>query len=210
MQQLHALQALNTLAIAAVVARGLELGDAQACVLCVAALLHLVGLRRLTEALRHEALPSTKSDIQAFRDYPSLGTQLIRSCADLPRDVADIVAQHRERLEGSGFPARLCGTQIQPFALYVGVIQQFVSLTTRSKPITHTAVLANLYRTKRTGFGDEVNAAFLVALTAYPPGTFLSLTDASMGRMVRQRARAHASHRSGLRRNAAAIRSGDP
>ena len=64
-QQLHALQALDTVAVAAVVARQLELGDAQTRVLCLAALLHLVGLQRLPEALRHEALLCTKSDIQA-------------------------------------------------------------------------------------------------------------------------------------------------
>jgi HD-GYP domain-containing protein (c-di-GMP phosphodiesterase class II) len=57
--------------------------------------------------------PTALSDLEfaILRAHPEVGYQILKN-VDFPWPIADIVLQHHERLDGSGYPAGLRGDEI--------------------------------------------------------------------------------------------------
>jgi hypothetical protein len=56
-----------------------------------------------------------------------------------------------------------------------------VSITTRGTALIPTVALATLYKQQREAYGKDVMEAFVAALTVYPPGSYVALSDGSIG-----------------------------
>lgn len=106
-RQLRATQALDAAVIATAVGRRLKLTPNALSALTMAALLHAVGIEQLPRALQNELTLLDKDDHIDFAQYPLLGAEALERCGGFPEDVQRLVRQHRERLDGRGFPARL-------------------------------------------------------------------------------------------------------
>lgn len=184
-QQRHALQALDAVAIAAMMARRMTLSEEDTRALILATLLHGVGLLRLPANLRQESGLTRAAEVQAYRKYPATGAELVAACPGMPPAVSHLIANHRERLDASGFPSHKVGADVPVLARAVGLISEYVSITTRGTALIPTVALAQLYKQQRDAFGKDVIDAFVAALTVYPPGSFVALSDGSIGRVVR-------------------------
>ncbi len=184
-QQRHALQAMDAVAIAAMMARRLELSAEDARDVVTATLLHAVGLLRLPANLRVESGLTRAVEVQAYRKYPATGAELVSACPGMSPAIGHIIANHRERLNATGFPAQKVGEDVPQLARVVGLISEYVAITTRGTALIPTVALATLYKQQREAFGKEVMDAFVAALTVYPPGSYVALNDGSIGRVVR-------------------------
>jgi hypothetical protein len=102
----HGCLSRDAAALAAAVGRRLRLSAADLQTLTTAALLHTLGLSRIPPQLRDEARLERRDELREFREYPRLGAETAARLRRLPPEVVRIVRQHRERLDGSGFPAR--------------------------------------------------------------------------------------------------------
>ncbi len=172
-------------ALAAAVGRRLRLNAADLQTLTTAALVHTLGLSRIPPQLRDEARLEGRDAIREFREYPRLGAEILRDYGEFPPEVVRIVRQHRERLDGSGFPARDRGDAIHPLALVVGAIREFQVRSTREGATLPAAALAHLYRNLRGACGEAAVDHVIAALTVYPPGSFVALADGNVARVVR-------------------------
>lgn len=64
-----------------------------------------------------EAETSESLDVDSYRQlvvHPHVGHLLITQLTDYPKDIARAVAEHHERLDGSGYPHRLAGESLSP------------------------------------------------------------------------------------------------
>jgi hypothetical protein len=172
-------------ALAAAVGRRLKLNSTDLQTLTMAAMLHAIGLSRIAPQLRDESRLERRDELREFREYPRLGADLLRDYGNFPPEVVRIVRQHRERLDGSGFPARESGEAIHPLALVVGAIREFQVRATRDGATLPALALAQLYRNLRDACGATAVDHVIAALTVYPPGTFVALTDGNLARVVR-------------------------
>jgi len=184
-QQRHALQAIDAVAIAVMIARKLGFSDDETNDLAQATLLHGVGLLKLPANLRQEAGLTRAAEVQAYRKYPVTGAEMIGACPGLSPTVGDIVAHHRERLDGTGFPSNKVAKDVPLPARIVGIISEYVNMTTRGASVIPTVALASLYRSQREAFGGNVIEPFVAALTVYPPGSYVALSDGAIGRVLR-------------------------
>ena len=110
---------------------------------------------------------------------------MVSACPGISPAVGHIIANHRERLNATGFPAQKVGEDVSLLARVVGLISEYVAITTRGTALIPTVALATLYKQQREAFGKEVMDAFVAALTVYPPGSYVALNDGSIGRVVR-------------------------
>lgn len=184
-QQRHALQAIDAVAIAAMMARKLGFSDDETNDLTQATLLHGVGLLKLPANLRQEAGLTRAAEVQAYRKYPVTGAEMIAACPGLSPAVGEIIAHHRERLDGTGFPSNKVAKDVPLPARIVGIISEYVNMTTRGASVIPTVALASLYRSQREAFGADVIEPFVAALTVYPPGSYVALSDGAIGRVLR-------------------------
>jgi putative nucleotidyltransferase with HDIG domain len=88
--------------------------------IAMAGLLHDIGKLRIpAEILTKPGLLSTL-EMSLIREHPAQAYEILRQI-DFPWPVADIVGQHHERLDGSGYPAGLHGDEISLPARILGV-----------------------------------------------------------------------------------------
>jgi HD-GYP domain-containing protein (c-di-GMP phosphodiesterase class II) len=104
-----------------------------------------------------------------IREHPRIGCQIIRDI-ETPWPIAEIIAQHHERLDGSGYPEGLSGDQICLEARIVGVADVLEALTAHRphRPALGLAVaVARLKHGRGTIYDSDVVDACL-ALTDHP------------------------------------------
>jgi hypothetical protein len=175
--------ALDAATIAGLVGRRMGIGGESLQHLATAALLHTVGLAQLPQELRDERRVSDAQRLD-LQDYPLLGAEQLRGCGGFHPDVLKIVRQHREHLDGSGFPEGAEERDIHAHAPIVGAIREF-QLLSADASLTPAAALAQLYRDRRGPYGAWAVDNLIATLTIYPPGTFLTLSDGSIARVMR-------------------------
>jgi len=99
--------------LAVEIARELDIGDKRLRALKYAALLHDLGKVFIPAEILSK--PGTLSDVEKsmVQLHPKYGYDVLRTI-DLSWDVAEIVYQHHERLDGSGYPDHLTGDKLIP------------------------------------------------------------------------------------------------
>jgi HD domain len=106
-------------------------------------LLHDVGEMYIDPAFG-EAEISHTSDVETYRQlvvHPHIGQLLLSQLTDYPKDVARAVAEHHERMDGSGFPHRLDGTQMSTLGKLMSTVEgALAALRQREATLQHASI----------------------------------------------------------------------
>jgi putative nucleotidyltransferase with HDIG domain/PAS domain S-box-containing protein len=97
--------------------------------LYLASLIHDIGKMSVPAEILRKPGRLTAEEFGLVKKHPSLGRDLLNTIA-FPWPVAQIIAQHHERLDGSGYPAGLASDGIIPEARILGladVVEAMVS-----------------------------------------------------------------------------------
>jgi putative nucleotidyltransferase with HDIG domain len=86
----------------------------------MAGLLHDLGKLRVPTDILSKPTRLSPAEFALIREHCVAGWEILL-CVDFPWPVADIVVQHHERPDGSGYPAGLLGDEILLEALVIGV-----------------------------------------------------------------------------------------
>ncbi len=143
------------------IARHLGLSPEQQSALNWAARLHDLGHVLLPKSLLLQPSALSATERALMQSHVEHGVQLLSS-VEVGGDVASIVAQHHERLDGSGYPAALGGAQISIEAriLAVADVVEAMSAVRAYRPAMGIpAALVEL----RTGAGQQYDAAVVDA-----------------------------------------------
>jgi PAS domain S-box-containing protein len=85
-----------------------------------AALLHDLGKIFIPTEILIKPGQLTEDEFTAVKNHPRAGYDVLKKI-DFPWPIADVVLQHHERLDGSGYPSGLRGDQIRVEASIIGV-----------------------------------------------------------------------------------------
>jgi len=110
----------------------LKLSPGRRMALVLAAELHDIGKIGVPEHLLNKAGFLTDAELARIHEHAAIGAELLRG-VDFPGPVADIVAQHHERLDGSGYPHGLTGDQMLFEARILAVADTFEAMSS-SRP----------------------------------------------------------------------------
>jgi putative two-component system response regulator len=132
--------------------------------------LHDVGKVGVPDAVLLKPGPLTPAEFELMRRHTEIGDSL---CAPLQslRRVRPIIRHHHERLDGSGYPAKLRGDDVPLLAQIVAIVDVYDALTTDRpyrKALPHIAAVQELEAGVRAG---QYNARFVEAfldITAQP------------------------------------------
>jgi len=102
------------------IARKIGLPDEQIECLRVAALTHDIGKLAIPAEILAKPSPLSEAEFEIVRRHPQTAYEIL-SPIEFPWPVADIVRQHHERLDGSGYPSGLTGDAIDPRARILAV-----------------------------------------------------------------------------------------
>ncbi|MFJ4710724.1 HD-GYP domain-containing protein [Streptomyces sp. NPDC088785] len=148
------------------IARELGMPDERAEVLRFAGILHDVGKLGVPTRLLRKDGPLTPEERKVIELHPEYGHEMVRGIGFLG-DARAAILHHHERLDGSGYPYGLVGTQIPEFARVVAVADAFDAMTStrtysRARPVP--VAVAELERCAGSQFDPEMVGALVRAL----------------------------------------------
>jgi HD-GYP domain-containing protein (c-di-GMP phosphodiesterase class II) len=132
----------------------------------LAARLHDVGKMRIARAILEKPLPLTAAETLEVRAYPKTGADVLRGLPALA-DIAPIVASHRERVDGQGYPAGLRPHELSVESRIVSIADAFDAMTMQRsyrKARTVNEALEELIANAGTQFDAELVATFVKLL----------------------------------------------
>ncbi|MEK7214457.1 MAG: HD-GYP domain-containing protein, partial [Chloroflexota bacterium] len=149
----------------AVIARRLRFSDQALAELEAGALLHDLGNIGVPDAVLNKTTALDPGERFLLQQHPAIGANLLRQ-GPLLAPLAQTVASHHERWDGTGYPEGIGGARIPLAARIVAVADAFDAMTS---PRAHRpardrgAARAEIERRSGTQFDPEVVAAFTAA-----------------------------------------------
>jgi putative two-component system response regulator len=125
--------------------------------------LHDIGKIGTREDILHKPGPLTFDEFEHVKAHSALGERILAPFLSESPMVLRIVRSHHERMDGNGFPDRLCAADIPREARIVAVVDAFDAMTTnRAYRPSRTTVdaMGELERCAGTHFDVEVVDAF--------------------------------------------------
>ena len=97
----------------------------------VGALLHDIGKLFLPREILDKPCKLSEFEFEVIKSHSEIGFQVLRNENWLPGLCIEIVHNHHERLDGSGYPNHLSGDEIHRYERIVGVADVFDAMTSK-------------------------------------------------------------------------------
>lgn len=171
----------------------LKLGDvlgyslAKLTELALAGMVHDIGLTRLPDALLSKSGTLSGNERALIQQHSIQSYEILRSLEPTWEWLAEVVLQHHEREDGTGYPKGLQGAQIHEYAKIIGLCGIYEAMT-HARPY-HGAlvpfdVVRQILQTERGRFPQAILRAFLNGLSSYPVGSWVRLSTKEIGRVI--------------------------
>lgn len=184
MDHAQAVHGVNTCLLGLLVGRDLELSTNDLTLLGLAGLMHDVGEHRLQSSIRFKREPLTRAELKVYQCHSVYSKDLILGLPSIPPEIAGIVEQHHERLDGTGYPQGISASQIHPLAQILAVVDEYQDLINppfMPERLQPNQALSELYVKRQASLSIKVITALVRVLSVYPPGTLVELSDGSVG-----------------------------
>jgi HD-GYP domain-containing protein (c-di-GMP phosphodiesterase class II) len=150
-------------------------------------LLHDVGKTQIPPAVLNKKGQLTKDEFEIIKKHAELGFQILKKEANIPLISAHCAFQHHERLDGTGYPRGLKGSEIHEFAQWIGLVDSYDAMTTqrvyRSTLLPHEA-MEIIYTGSGTLYDKEKIEIFRDKVAIYPIGISVKLHTGEAGVVV--------------------------
>lgn len=184
-----AIQAMNVSALAVLTAKTMNLTPEEVDQVGMGALFHNIGMSRVPLAVRVKSEEDmSPTETKLLRMYPQLGKEILEAIPGVDPEVVEIVYQHREWIDGTGYPKRLFAGDINRLARLVGTIVEYNAMTSDRRSLRHFGpgqALSHLFTKMQHKYGPDVIDAFIATVTVFPPGSFVELNDGSFGLVLK-------------------------
>lgn len=182
----HGLQ-LSMLATGMATVMGFSEADLSS--LSLGCMIHDVGMLLLPRRIIEGQGPLNKSDRLEIQKHPILAANLLQDCSEFSQQSRHVVYQMHERMNGTGYPRGRWGTQIHPLARVAAVADTYLSLVSprpfRPALLPYQAVEKILLSTQQGLFDPGAVRALLHAVSLFPIGSHVQLSNGQLGRVVR-------------------------
>jgi HD-GYP domain-containing protein (c-di-GMP phosphodiesterase class II) len=153
----------------------------------VAALLMDLGMLRVPAAVLAKSAPLDADERRQVDAHPEAGAAMIRGALPELGLVADAVAAHHERPDGTGYPHSKSGEDVPSLARMLAVCDAYAAMACerphRQASDPRTALTDTLLAAEH-GRLDRDFTEYLLALAFHPVGTVVELTDGRAGVVV--------------------------
>ncbi len=125
-----------------------------------------------------------KEEQRIWRQHPQNGRKMLERGFGVPGPSLEVISQHHERLNGTGFPDGLKGESINQLSKIVMIADTYDDLCNNpqlDKSLTPHEALCMLYARRQDEFWEEAVLALIQNLGIYPPSSIVELSDGSIG-----------------------------
>jgi putative nucleotidyltransferase with HDIG domain len=182
---------LNVAVLSLTLGKALKLRRDELHQLGMAALFHDIGHGELPGSLFGKREPLNRAEQALYETHVKIGVGIAQKVG-LAKPAVTAIAQHHERLDGSGYPNRLGGAEISLFGRILGLINAYDNQCNPAdvaRAVTPHEALAQLFAKQRHALDERLLRLLIRTLGVYPPGTLVRLSDERFGIVVSVNAR---------------------
>ena len=164
-------------------------------------LLHDIGKLKIPLHILNKPGALDEHELALIRKHVEYSCDMLDGSRDLPKVVLDVVAQHHERHDGSGYPLRLQAGEISRYGQMAAIVDVYDAITTDR--VYHparepSATLRMLLESSNGQFAPDLPSLFIRAIGIYPVGSLVRMEsgllavviEQSPGQLLRPRIRA--------------------
>jgi len=179
---------VNTAILSALAAHELKLPNHKINNIITGALLHDVGMLRLSKGITEKKGALTEAEQEQIKSHPSHSSKIVTKELMGSHEINVIALQHHERWDGQGYPEKLMGQTIDIGARIVSVADAFEAMVSkksyRNSLSGHQAV-KNLLADNARRFDPTVIMVFTRIMGIYPIGSIIRLNNNAIARVVK-------------------------
>jgi HD-GYP domain-containing protein (c-di-GMP phosphodiesterase class II) len=177
---------VNVAMLALIIGRQLQLRPDTLHDLGIASLLHDFGMSKLEHSVYDHDRPLTDAEWDQVRRHPEYSVAILQETGQYSQAVQNGVADHHERLDGSGYPRHKKGAEISFLGKIIAVADVYDACISPRKyrpPQMPHPTLKNLLNESQL-FDLEILKAFVTAMGIYPIGSYVRLSTGAIAKVV--------------------------
>ena len=146
-----------------------------------------IGKIKLPKELIEKTQPYTPAEHSLMKRHVTYGENILRSSAGISRAVIDIVAQHHEREDGSGYPRGLKHSEITVYGKMAAIVDVYRELTSpnpNSNVGTSYDALQTMHGWAGKFFQPGLLEQFVQCIGIYPVGSIVELNTGEVAIVI--------------------------
>ncbi len=170
-------------------ARKLDLAEAERNSLIGAALTFDCTLSRLADVFNEQRAELTDEQRRAIQDHPVCAVQSLRALGVDDPIWIDAVAQHHERMDGSGYPLGLQGDAISRGARIIALVDIYCALIRPRAyrgAVSATEAMRAIFLERGKLVDEGLAASMIREIGVFPPGALVRLEKGEIGLVYRR------------------------
>ena len=146
-----------------------------------------IGKIKLPRELLEKNQRLTADEFEQIKDHVDLGLGILRGTPNIHPDVLDGIAQHHERMNGSGYPDNLMGDKISTFGRMSAIADTYAAVT-KPRPyaevISPHQALQMLSSWSGSQFQADMVEQFIHSIGVFPVGSMVELSTGEVAVVV--------------------------
>ena len=182
----EASHSVNVMVLSLLLGKAMRLSEEEMKWLGMGALLHDAGKVDVPMRILR-ASSRTGPEEEFYRGHVAFGIKVVAAIRDLPVPVRNIIACHHERWDGSGFPNKLAAEKIPKLARIVALANRYDNLCNPfdiKQANTPAETISHLFKREVAHYQADILQTFVKVLGIYPPGSFVALSNGSVGLVI--------------------------
>ncbi|MFT6984918.1 MAG: HD-GYP domain-containing protein (c-di-GMP phosphodiesterase class II) [Psychromonas sp.] len=173
--------------LALMLGKALALSEQELIHLGLGALFHDLGKNKIPNQIIYNNPNITTAEKNYLKMHVRYALDKISYIPNFPTPVTEIISQHHEYLDGSGYPKKLSGTQINQLTQIITIANEYDNLCNPMDK--HPArspyhALSYLYKNKNKQLNQEVLGLLVKELGIYPPGSIVQLSNGKIALVI--------------------------
>lgn len=152
-----------------------------------------IGVNYLPQTISPPGGDFRKLAPKIWQQHVQLGHRALLNDDDLPETVLDACLHHHERMDGSGFPHGIAGTEISLAGRMAAICDTFDFLLSKTEKTAalDPAVAIQEMRKMEGAFDEDVLRHFIESVGLYPVGSFVLLKSEKLAMVIDEDFREH-------------------
>jgi HD-GYP domain-containing protein (c-di-GMP phosphodiesterase class II) len=155
----------------------------------LAGLLQDVGKVKLSADVLLKEGKLTREEYEYAKKHVDESLKILEKTPDIPLAVTTMVAQHHERIDGSGYPNQLTESQIGLTSQISGLIDTYCAITshkTYAKGVFHQEALDRIHQLSGNQFSNVLVDQLVQFMGMYPVSSLVELNSGEVGVVIQQ------------------------
>lgn len=180
------LHSMNVAVLSMMLGKELGFSSAEIKQIGIGSLFHDIGKVEVPYHIVNSTTTLTRPELNILKQHCHYGEVIVKKIG-LADDAVNIITQHHEYADGSGYPSQLKGSQISKLASVVAIVNAYDNYCNHAdvnSSLSPNEALSFMFAHQQHLFDGKHLSVFIRCLGIYPPGTIVNLSNDMTGMVV--------------------------